>query len=69
MFNKYASGKDIKSSLNYIKKVLRLYRAEFQKQFFQESKIISVEPEEQLYDLQFEYQLQDKCSQINKVDF
>ena len=59
----------VKSSLNYIKKVLRIYKIQFQKEFFQENITRDIQDENVKYNISFEYELQDKCSQLNKVEF
>lgn len=60
----------IKSSLNYIKKVLYPYKAQYQTQFYCEN--VSQEKLSRYdtkYDPDLELDLQDKCSGLSKIEF
>lgn len=60
----------VKSCLNYLKKVLYPYKVQFQNQFYCEN--LSEEKLENLdtkYDPSLEWNLQDKCTGLNKSDF
>ena len=72
VFERYTNTKlpKIKSSLNYIKKVLYPYKAQYQTQFYceniTEEKLGSYDTK---YDPDLEWDLQDKCSGLNQSEF